>query len=129
MSEYLCLKEVTMVYYWEFLASVPNAYKAFLECLLNKVCISNAEFANRIIWCGDFPLLTRDDYIGLLKKKGIEYIFKIDLVQNEDDGNLFGDNDYIKYLEGQEQEEEIKIKIKDDEGKKEEEKEGNILIK
>ena len=129
MSEYLDLKEVAIVYDGEVLANVPNTYKAFLECLRDKVGISNAEFAKRTIWCGDFPLLTRDDYIRLLKKKGIEYIFQIDLVQNEDDENLFGDNDYIKYLEGQEQEEEIKIKIKEDEEQKEETKEENILIK
>ena len=129
MSEYLNLKEVAIVYDGEVLANVPNTYKAFLECLRDKVGISNAEFAKRTIWCGDFPLLTRDDYIRLLKKKGIEYIFQIDLVQNEDDENLFGDNDYIKYLEGQEQEEEIKIKIKEDEEQKEETKEENILIK
>ena len=129
MSEYLDLKEVAIIYDGEVLANVPNTYKAFLECLRDKVGISNAEFAKRTIWCGDFPLLTRDDYIRLLKKKGIEYIFQIDLVQNEDDENLFGDNDYIKYLEGQEQEEEIKIKIKEDEEQKEETKEENILIK
>ena len=129
MSEYLDLKEVAIIYDGEVLANVPNTYKAFLECLRDKVGISNAEFAKRTIWCGDFPLLTRDDYIRLLKKKGIEYIFQIDLVQNEDDENLFGDNDYIKYLEGQEQEEEIKIKIKEDEEHKEETKEENILIK
>ena len=129
MSEYLDLKEVAIVYDGDVLANVPNTYKAFLECLRDKVGISNAEFAKRTIWCGDFPLLTRDDYIRLLKKKGIEYIFQIDLVQNEDDENLFGDNDYIKYLEGQEQEEEIKIKIKEDEEQKEETKEENILIK
>ena len=129
MSEYLDLKEVAIVYDGDVLSNVPNTYKAFLECLRDKVGISNAEFAKRTIWCGDFPLLTRDDYIRLLKKKGIEYIFQIDLVQNEDDENLFGDNDYIKYLEGQEQEEEIKIKIKEDEEQKEETKEENILIK
>ena len=130
MSEYLDLKEVAIVYDGEVLASVPNTYKAFLECLRDKVGISNAQFAKRTIWCGDFPLLTRDDYIRLLKKKGIEYIFQIDLVDNEDDENLFGENDYMKYLEGQEQEEEIKIKIKEDEEpKKEETKEENIFIK
>ena len=127
MSEYLDLNAVAIVYNGDFLASVPNTYKAFLECLRDKVGISNAEFAKRTIWRGDFPILNRNDYINLLKKKGMEGIFQIDLVENDgEDENMFGETDYIKYLEGQEQEEEIKIKLKENE---EEIKEESIFIK
>ena len=130
MSEYLDLNAIAIVYEGEFLANVPNTYKAFLECLRDKVGLSNENFAKRTIWCGDFPLMNRNDYIRLLKKKGVEGIFQIDLVENEDDENLFGENDYIKYLENQEQEEEIKIKIKEDEPQAEAEaKEEKIFIK
>ena len=127
MSEYLDLNAVAIVYDGDFLASVPNTYKAFLECLRDKVGLSNAEFAKRTIWRGDFPILNRNDYINLLKKKGMEGIFQIDLVENDgEDENMFGENDYIKFLEGQEQEEEIKIKLKENE---EEIKEESIFIK
>ena len=130
MSEYIDLNAIAIVYEGEFLANVPNTYKAFLECLRDKVGLSNENFAKRTIWCGDFPLMNRNDYIRLLKKKGVEGIFQIDLVENEDDENLFGENDYIKYLENQEQEEEIKIKIKEDEPQAEAEaKEEKIFIK
>ena len=130
MSEYLDLNAIAIVYEGEFLANVPNTYKAFLECLRDKVGLSNENFGKRTIWCGDFPLMNRNDYIRLLKKKGVEGIFQIDLVDNEDDENLFGENDYIKYLENQEQEEEIKIKMKEDEVEaKAEAKEEKIFIK
>ena len=130
MSEYIDLNAIAIVYEGEFLANVPNTYKAFLECLRDKVGLSNENFAKRTIWCGDFPLMNRNDYIRLLKKKGVEGIFQIDLVENEDDENLFGENDYIKYLDNQEQEEEIKIKIKEDEPQAEAEaKEEKIFIK
>ena len=129
-DEYLDLSSVAIVYNGDFLSNVPSTYKAFLECIRDKVGISNEEFCKRTIWRGDFPILNKDDYLRLLKKKGIEGIFEIDLVENEndEDENLFGEKDYKLYLEMTEPEEEIKIKLTK-EAPKEDTKEENINIK
>ena len=129
-SEYLDLNSVAIVYDGEFLSSVPTTYKAFLECLRDKAGITNEEFCKRTIWRGDFPILTKQDYIKLLKTKGIEGIFQVDLIQNEDneDENLFGEKDYKQFLEMTEPEEEIKILLTKEEPK-EETKEESIYIK
>ena len=129
-SEYLDLNSVAIVYDGEFLSSVPTTYKAFLECLRDKAGITNEEFCKRTIWRGDFPILTKQDYIKLLKTKGIEGIFQVDLIQNEDneDENLFGEKDYKQFLEMTEPEEEIKILLTKEEPKKET-KEESIYIK
>ena len=129
-SEYLDLNSVAIVYDGEFLSSVPTTYKAFLECLRDKAGITNEEFCKRTIWRGDFPILTKQDYIKLLKTKGIEGIFQVDLIQNEDneDENLFGEKDYKQFLEMTEPEEEIKILLAKEEPK-EETKEESIYIK
>ena len=127
-SEYLDLNAVAIIYDGDFLSNVPSTYKAFLECLRDKVGLSNDEFAKRTIWRGDFPILTKKDYLRLLKTKGVEGIFQIDLVENDDDEdqNLFGEKDYKQFLEMTEPEEEIKIKLVEEE---EETKEENIYIK
>ena len=129
-DEYLDLSSVAIVYRGDFLSNAPSTYKAFLECIRDKEGISNAEFCKRTIWRGDFPILNKDDYLRLLKIKGIEGIFEIDLVENEndEDENLFGEKDYKLYLEMTEPEEEIKIKLTKEEPK-EETKEENINIK
>ena len=127
MSEqYLDLNSIAIIYDGDFLASVPNTYKAFLECLRDKVGITNEDFAKRTIWLGDFPILTKKDYLRVLKTKGKDGIFQIDLVENEDndDENLFGEKDYLTFLEMKEPEEEIKIKLNEEEAKEE-----NIFIK
>ena len=91
-SEYLDLSAVSIVYQGEFLSSVPKTYKAFLESLRDKEGITNEEFCKRTIWRGDFPILTKADYLILLQTKGPEGIFEVDLVQNEEeDENLFGE--------------------------------------
>ena len=126
MSEYLDLESIAVVYDGDFLMSVPKTYKAFLEGLRDKAGITNEEFAKRTIWRGDFPILNKNDYIKLLKLKGKEGIFQIDLVSNDDDedDNLFGEKDYLTFLEMNEPEEEIKIKLVEEETKEE-----NIYIK
>ena len=126
MSEYLDLDSIAVVYDGDFLMSVPKTYKAFLEGLRDKAGITNEEFAKRTIWRGDFPILNKNDYIKLLKLKGKEGIFQIDLVSNDDDedDNLFGEKDYLTFLELKEPEEEIKIKLIEEETKEE-----NIYIK
>ena len=98
MSEYLDLNAVAIVYDGDFLASVPNTYKAFLECLRDKVGLSNAEFAKRTIWRGDFPILNRNDYINLLKKKGMEGIFQIDLVENDGEDEMRALSEWVSRL-------------------------------
>ena len=126
MSEYLDLDSIAIVYDGDFLMSVPKTYKAFLEGLRDKAGLSNEEFAKRTIWRGDFPILNKNDYVKLLKLKGKEGIFQIDLVSNDDneDDNLFGEKDYLTFLEMSEPEEEIKIKLIEEETKEE-----NIFIK
>ena len=130
-SEYLDLNLVSIIYQGEFLSSVPKTYKAFLESLRDKEGITNEEFCKRTIWRGDFPILTKADYLILLKTKGVEGIFEVDLVKtDEEDENLFGEKDYKQFLEMTEPEEEIKIKIKNDEEEiKVDLKEDNIDIK
>ena len=123
MSEYLDLNSIAIVYDGDFLTSVPSTYKAFLECLRDKAGITNEEFKKRTIWRGDFPILNKKDYIRILKTKGSEGIFQIDLVNNEDEDDYLGEKDYLQFLEMKEQEEEIKIKLNE-----EETKEDNIYI-
>ena len=98
-SEYMDLSAVSIIYRGEFLSCVPKTYKAFLESLRDKEGITNEEFCKRTIWLGDFPILTKADYLILLKSKGLEGIFEVDLVKNEDeeDENLFGDKDYKQF--------------------------------
>ena len=77
MSEFLDINSISIVYNGDVLVQAPNTYKAFLESLRNKEGISNKELAKRTIWCGDFPILNRNDYIEQLKKNGkgvLEYI-------------------------------------------------------
>ena len=106
--------------------SVPKTYKAFLEGLRDKAGLTNEDFKKRTIWRGDFPILCKKDYIRLLKTKGSEGIFQIDLVNNEDDeddDDALGEKDYYQFLEMKEAEEEIKIKLNEEEAK-----EDNIYI-
>ena len=125
-DQYLDLNSIAIIYDGDFLASVPSTYKAFLECLRDKVGLTNEDFAKRTIWLGDFPILTKNDYLRILKTKGKDGIFQIDLVENEDneDENLFGEKDYLTFLDMKEPEEEIKIKLNE-----EEKKEESIFIK
>ena len=99
-SEYMDLSAVSIIYQGEFLSCVPKTYKAFLESLRDKEGITNEEFCKRTIWLDDFPILTKADYLILLKSKGLEGIFEVDLVKNEDeeDENLFGDKDYKQFF-------------------------------
>ena len=128
-SEYLDLSAVSIIYQGEFLSCVPKTYKAFLESLRDKEGITNEEFCKRTIWRGDFPILTKADYLILLKTKGVEGIFEVDLVENEEgEENLFGEKDYKQFLEMKEPEEEIKIQLNQEEEIKKEEKEDNIDI-
>ena len=114
-EEYLNLDSIAIIYDGDYLASVPSTYKAFLECLRDRVGLTNEDFAKRTIWRGDFPILNKKDYLRLLKTKGSEGIFQIDLVNNEDDeddDDALGEKDYYQFLEMKEAEEEIKIKLK-----------------
>ena len=132
MSEFLDINSISIVYNGDVLVQAPNTYKAFLESLRNKEGISNKELAKRTIWCGDFPILNRNDYIEQLKKKGQAGRLEINIIKNEEgEDNLFGDTDYKQYLEMTEPEEEIKIKLVKEEPKivEEEKKEETIFIK
>ena len=53
-DQYLDLNSIAIIYDGDFLASVPSTYKAFLECLRDKVGLTNEDFAKRTIWLGDF---------------------------------------------------------------------------
>ena len=120
MSEYLDLSSIAIIYDDDFLCSVPNTYKAFLECLRDKAGLTNEDFKKRTLWRGDFPILCKKDYVRLLKTKGSEGVLQIDLVDNEDeDEDDFGEKDYFQFLEMKEPEEEIKIKLNEEEKKEE----------
>ena len=50
MTNSINLEEIALIYDGEYLASVPNTYKAFLELLRDKAGITNEEFKNKTVY-------------------------------------------------------------------------------
>ena len=120
MSEFIDLDSIAIIYDGDYLSSVPNTYKAFLELLRDKAGLSNEEFKNKTLWRGDFPITCKKDYIKAIKTCKNEGIMQIDLVSNElDEKEGIESKDYDEFLELKEPEEEIKIPIKEEESKEE----------
>ena len=120
MSEFLNLDSIAIIYDGDYLASVPNTYKAFLELLRDKAGLTNDDLKKKTIWRGDFPITCKKDYIRAIKICKDEGIMQIDLVSNElDEKEGIEAKDYIEFLESKEPEEEIKIALKEEENKEE----------
>ena len=120
MTNSINLEEIALIYDGEYLASVPNTYKAFLELLRDKAGITNEEFKNKTLYRGDFPITCKKDYIRTIKSCKNEGIMLIDIVTNEDDEkNGVKDKDYFEVLEKTDKEEPIKIDLNQEEDKEE----------
>ena len=120
MSEFIDLDSIAIIYDGDYLSSVPNTYKAFLELLRDKAGLTNEEFKNKTLWRGDFPITCKKDYIKAIKTCKNEGIMQIDLVSNElDEKEGIESKDYDEFLELKDPEAEIKIPIKEEEGKEE----------
>ena len=121
MSETIDLDSIAIIYDGDYLSSVPNTYKSFLELLRDKANLTNEEFSNKkTIWHDDFPITCKKDFIKVIKLCKKEGIMKIDLVSNElDEKEGITEKDYLEFLESKEPEEEIKINIEEEENKEE----------
>ena len=121
MSETIDLDSIAIIYDGDYLSSVPNTYKSFLELLRDKANLTNEEFSNKkTIWHDDFPITCKKDFIKVIKLCKKEGIMKIDLVSNElDEKEGITKKDYLEFLESKEPEEEIKINIEEEENKEE----------
>ena len=120
MTEFIDLDSIAIIYDGDYLSSVPNTYKVFLELLRDKAGLTNEEFKEKTVWRGDFPITCKKDFIRAIKKCKDEGIMQIDLVSNElDEKEGIGEKDYLQYLELKEQEEIIKIKVEEEENKEE----------
>ena len=120
MSEEINLDSIAIIYDGDYISSVPNTYKAFLESLRNTAGMTNEEFNNKTIWRGDFPITCKNDYIKAIRKCKDEGIMQIDLVSNElDEKEGITQKDYLQFLELKEPEEVIKININEEENKEE----------
>ena len=120
MSSLINLESIAIIYDGDYLSSVPNTYKAFLELLRDKAGLTNEEIKEKTIWRGDFPITCKKDYIKAIKKCKDEGIMQIDLVTNElDEKEGIESKDYLEVLESKEPEEEIKININEEENKEE----------
>ena len=120
MTEFIDLDSIAIIYDGDYLSSVPNTYKVFLELLRDKAGLTNEEFKEKTVWRGDFPITCKKDFIRAIKKCKDEGIMQIDLVSNElDEKEGIGEKDYLQYLEQKEQEEIIKIKVEEEENKEE----------
>ena len=120
MSETIDLDAIAVIYDGDYLSSVPNTYKSFLELLRDKAGLTNEEFENKTVYKGDFPIASKKDYIRAIRSCKDEGIMQIDLVSNElDEKEGIGEKDYLKFLELKEPEEPIKINKEEGEDKEE----------
>ena len=120
MSELINLDSIAIIYDGDYVSSVPNTYKAFLEALRDKAGITNEEFGNKTVWRGDFPITCKKDFIRAIRKCKDEGIMQIDLVSNElDEKEGIKEKDYLQFLELKDAEEEIKINVNEEENKEE----------
>ena len=133
MAEAIDLDAIAVIYDGDYLSSVPNTYKSFLELLRDKAGLTNEEFENKTVYKGDFPIASKKDYIRAIRSCKDEGIMQIDLVSNElDEKEGIGEKDYLKFLELKEPEEPIKINKEEGEESNEESVKGsygkNILM-
>ena len=120
MSEEINLDSIAIIYDGDYVSSVPNTYKAFLELLRNTAGMTNEDFNKKTIWRGDFPITCKKDYIKAIRKGKDEGIMQIDLVSNElDEKEGITEKDYLQFLELKEPEEAIKINVVEEESKEE----------
>jgi hypothetical protein len=120
MSEIIDLNSIAIIYDEDYLSSVPNTYKSFLELLRDKAGLTNEDFNKKTIWHDDFPIISKKDYIKVIKHCKKEGIMKINLVSNElDEKEGITEKDYLQFLESKDQEEIIKINIQEEENKEE----------
>ena len=120
MSEEIDLNSIAIIYDGDYLSSVPNTYKAFLETLRDKAGITNEEFINKTVWRGDFPITCKKDFIKAIRKCKDDGIMQIDLVTNElDEKEGIKEKDYLQFLELKDPEEVIKINLEEEENKEE----------
>ena len=120
MSETINLDSIAIIYDGDYVSSVPNTYKAFLELLRDKASLTNEEFKNKTVWRGDFPITCKKDFIKAIRRCKDDGIMQIDIVSNELDlKEGIGEKDYMQFLELKEPEEEIKINIEEEENKEE----------
>ena len=120
MSDKVDLDSIAIIYDGDYVSSVPNTYKGFLECLRNAAALTNEEFQKKTVWRGDFPITCKKDYIRAIKSCKDEGIMQIDLVSNElDEKEGIGEKDYLQFLELKDPEEKIEININEEENKEE----------
>ena len=120
MSDLINLDSIAIIYDGDYVSSVPNTYKAFLESLRDRAGITNEEFGNKTVWRGDFPITCKKDFIRAIRKCKDEGIMQIDLVSNElDEKEGIKEKDYLQFLELKDAEEEIKINVIEEENKEE----------
>ena len=120
MTETIDLDAIAVIYDGDYLSSVPNTYKAFLELLRDKAGLTDEEFCNKTVYKGDFPIACKKDYIKAIRSCKDEGIMQIDLVSNElDEKEGIGEKDYLHFLELKEAEEPIKINKEEEENKEE----------
>ena len=120
MTETIDLDAIAVIYDGDYLSSVPNTYKAFLELLRDKAGLTDEEFGDKTVYKGDFPIACKKDYIRAIRSCKDEGIMQIDLVSNElDEKEGIGEKDYLQFLELKEPEEPIKINKEEEENKEE----------
>jgi len=120
MTETIDLDAIAVIYDGDYLSSVPNTYKAFLELLRDKAGLTDEEFGDKTVYRGDFPIACKKDYIRAIRSCKDEGIMQIDLVSNElDEKEGIGEKDYLQFLELKEPEEPIKINKEEEENKEE----------
>jgi len=120
MTETIDLDAIAIIYDGDYLSSVPNTYKTFLELLRNKAGLTDEEFGDKTVYRGDFPIACKKDYIRAIRSCKDEGIMQIDLVSNElDEKEGIGEKDYLQFLKLKEQEEPIKINKEEEENKEE----------
>ena len=120
MAEQINLDSIAIIYDGDYLSSVPNTYKAFLELLRDKAGLVDEEFGNKTVWSGDFPITCKKDYIKAIRKSKDEGIMQIDLVSNElDEKEGIKEKDYLQFLNLKEPEEVITISLEEEDNKEE----------
>ena len=98
MTETIDLDSIAVIYDGDYLSSVPNTYKAFLELLRDKAGLTDEEFGNKTVYKGDFPIACKKDYIRAIRSCRDEGIMQIDLVSNElDEKEGIGEKDYLHF--------------------------------
>ena len=118
MTEQINLDCIAVIYDGDYVSSVPNTYKAFLETLRDKAGLTNEDFCNKTVWRGDFPITCKKDYIKAIRRCKDEGIMQIDLVSNElDEKEGINEKDYNQFFELKEPEEPIIINIDEEDNK------------